>query len=130
MKRLNVLIAVSIMAVMAFAVNGFAADIESAYVDLTTQPQSNVEDLVDSGAYKDLDLTFNGRVMIMDNLGVDGSVGIPVSDIDVDNLTYRASVFARASVKELAVEPYISYADNGAQDEWGVGVRVGLINRR
>ena len=124
------LIVVAILVVMAFAVNVFAADIESAYVDVTTQSQAEVEDLVDSAAYKDLDLTFNSRIMIIDNLGVDGSVGVPLSDIDEDNLTYTASVFGRFTNRGLAIEPHVDYSDNGIQDEWGVGVRVGLINRR
>ena len=113
-----------------FTYSADAVDVETLYLDVTTQEQAEVEDLVDSGAYKDLDLSLNSRVMVNDYLGVEGSVTAPLSDLDQDNLSYTASVLGRLAYKGFGIEPHIDYVDDSIEDSWFAGVRVGKINRR
>ena len=89
-----------------------------------------MEDLGDSEAYKDLDLTLNGRLMVVDYLGVEGSVTAPMSDFDTDYFTYTASVLGRLAYKGYGIEPHIDYTDDSIEELGIAGVRVGKINRR
>ena len=112
-----------------FAVNVMAdPKLETAYVDVTTQPVSEFGDVGDT--FDSYDLSFNTRLLITDNVGVEGVVSTPLRDMDTDTITYKGSVFGRLAHKDVGIEPHVDYSYHDGEGLAFLGVRVGLINRR
>ena len=132
-----VVVAIAVALLLAAGIGTANAEpkLESAYFSVYTPVQSDVSNLFEGSTYGNVMLSVNGTLMVFDNLGVDGFMSVPKNEITVYSFDYGTSVFGRFSSKGLSAEPYFSYAANRngsefRQDEWSVGVRVGLINRR
>ena len=132
MRSFKLLVVLSIMFVMAIATNVPAFELDQAFVELETN-RTAVENLIDSGSYKEPNLTTTIRGTVVDlGLGEVFIAGIAKinTDFAFDNVPYRAELgFRFIDGNDFAAECYLSHDGDidGIDNGQTVGCRAGLL---